>query len=136
MTEYLLNLNSGNAGAAAWSTYSEAAIWNESLKMLGTVHDAMSNNWNAYIWWYLQRFYSFIGDGEQTQRDVFFVLFAERFEFYQVDIALERMIEIRNAAFWDHKINCFSSLRFNICASGIEVIIGRNFVSGFHQNAK
>lgn len=66
MTEYLLNLNSGNAGAAVWSTYSEAAIWNESLKMLGSVHDAMSNNWNAYIWWYLQRFYSFIGDGEQN----------------------------------------------------------------------
>jgi glucuronoarabinoxylan endo-1,4-beta-xylanase len=66
MTEYLLNLNTGNAGAAAWSTYSEAAIWNESLKMLGTIHDAMSNNWNAYIWWYLQRFYSFIGDGEQN----------------------------------------------------------------------
>jgi glucuronoarabinoxylan endo-1,4-beta-xylanase len=66
MTEYLMNLNTGNAGAAAWSTYSEAAIWNESLKMLGTIHDAMSNNWNAYIWWYLQRFYSFIGDGEQN----------------------------------------------------------------------
>jgi glucuronoarabinoxylan endo-1,4-beta-xylanase len=66
MTEYLLNLNTGNAGAAAWSTYSEGAIWAESLKMLGTVHDAMSNNWNAYIWWYLHRFYSFIGDGEQN----------------------------------------------------------------------
>jgi glucuronoarabinoxylan endo-1,4-beta-xylanase len=66
MTEYLLNLNTGNAGAAAWSTYSEGAIWTESLKMLGTVHDAMSNNWNAYIWWYLHRFYSFIGDGEQN----------------------------------------------------------------------
>lgn len=66
MTEYLLNLNSGNAGAAAWSTYSESAIWGESIKMLGTIHDAMSNNWNAYIWWYLQRFYSFIGDGEQN----------------------------------------------------------------------
>lgn len=66
MTEYLLNLNTGNTGAAAWSTYSEAAIWNESLKMLGSVHDAMNNNWNAYIWWYLQRFYSFIGDGEQN----------------------------------------------------------------------
>lgn len=66
MTEYLLNLNTGNTGAAAWSTYSEAAIWNESLKMLGTVHEAMNNNWNAYIWWYLQRFYSFIGDGEQN----------------------------------------------------------------------
>ncbi len=66
MTEYLLNLNTGNTGAAAWSTYSESAIWAESIKMLGTVHDAMSNNWNAYIWWYLHRFYSFIGDGEQN----------------------------------------------------------------------
>ena len=34
--------------------------------MLTTIHDAMSNNWNAYIWWYIQRFYSFIGDGEQN----------------------------------------------------------------------
>jgi O-glycosyl hydrolase len=25
----------------------------------------MTKNWNAYIWWYLQRYYSFIGDGEQ-----------------------------------------------------------------------
>ncbi|MEZ0485499.1 hypothetical protein [Fibrella aquatica] len=65
MTEFLLNLDTGNAGAAKWSTYSEAAKWTETLKMLGTIHDAMSNNWNAYIWWYLQRFYSFIGDGEE-----------------------------------------------------------------------
>jgi glucuronoarabinoxylan endo-1,4-beta-xylanase len=33
--------------------------------MLYTVHEAMTSNWNAYIWWYLQRYYSFIGDGEQ-----------------------------------------------------------------------
>ncbi len=26
----------------------------------------MTYNWNAYIWWYLQRYYSFIGDGEQS----------------------------------------------------------------------
>ncbi|MEZ4901977.1 MAG: hypothetical protein R2822_09555 [Spirosomataceae bacterium] len=65
MTEYLLNLDSGNAGAAKWITYSEAAKWAESIKMLTSVHDAMTNNWNAYIWWYLQRFYSFIGDGEE-----------------------------------------------------------------------
>jgi glucuronoarabinoxylan endo-1,4-beta-xylanase len=65
MTEFLLNLNSGNAGAAKWSTYSESAIWGESIKMLNSVHDAMTNNWNAYIWWYLHRFYSFIGDGEE-----------------------------------------------------------------------
>lgn len=65
MTEYLMNLNVGNTGSAKWITLSESAKWNESLKMLGTVHDAMQNNWNAYIWWYLQRFYSFIGDGEE-----------------------------------------------------------------------
>jgi O-glycosyl hydrolase len=65
MTEYLLNLKSGDAGAPAWSTYSEASKWNESLIMLSGIHDAMNNNWNAYIWWYLKRFYSFIGDGEQ-----------------------------------------------------------------------
>ena len=66
MTEYLLNLDTGKTGAPAWSTYSETAKWAESLKMLLSVHDAMNNNWNAYIWWYLQRYYSFIGDGEQN----------------------------------------------------------------------
>ena len=65
MTEYLLNLDTGNAGAAAWSTYTESTKWLESIKMLESVHEAMINNWNAYIWWYLQRYYSFIGDGEQ-----------------------------------------------------------------------
>jgi O-glycosyl hydrolase len=65
MTEYLLNLNTGNTGAPKWSTYSESAKWGESIKMLVSVHDAMTNNWNAYIWWYLQRYYSFLGDGEE-----------------------------------------------------------------------
>ncbi|MFN3488499.1 MAG: glycosyl hydrolase, partial [Emticicia sp.] len=55
MTEYLLNLDTGNTGAAKWSTYSESAKWGETLKMVASVHDAMMNNWNAYIWWYLQR---------------------------------------------------------------------------------
>jgi glucuronoarabinoxylan endo-1,4-beta-xylanase len=63
MTEYLMNLNTGQAGAPAWTTYSEEAIWNETLQMLSTVHQAIMHNWNAYIWWYLKRYYSFIGDG-------------------------------------------------------------------------
>lgn len=63
MTEYLMNLNTGNAGAPAWTSYSEEAIWNETLQMLNTVHQSMMYNWNAYIWWYLKRYYSFIGDG-------------------------------------------------------------------------
>lgn len=65
MTEYLMNLNTGNASAPKWTTYSEATKWGETIKMLVSVHDAMMSNWNAYIWWYLQRFYSFIGDGEE-----------------------------------------------------------------------
>lgn len=65
MTEYLMNLNTGNAGAPKWTTYSEAVKWGETIKMLVSVHDAMMSNWNTYIWWYLQRFYSFIGDGEE-----------------------------------------------------------------------
>jgi glucuronoarabinoxylan endo-1,4-beta-xylanase len=63
MTEYLMNLNTGNAGAPAWTTYSNEAIWDETLQMLNTIHQAMMHNWNAYIWWYLKRYYSFIGDG-------------------------------------------------------------------------
>ncbi len=65
MTEYLLNLNVGQSGAPAWATYDESAKWEETLTMLGTIHEAMSLNWNAYIWWYLRRYYSFLGDGEQ-----------------------------------------------------------------------
>jgi len=65
MTEYLLNLGTGNAGNVAWSTYSESTKWDESIKMLVGINDAMTSNWNAYIWWYLKRYYSFIGDGEQ-----------------------------------------------------------------------
>ncbi|MCW5910922.1 MAG: hypothetical protein KIT62_07600 [Cyclobacteriaceae bacterium] len=63
MTEYLLNLNTGQAGMPAWTAYSQEAIWDETLQMLNTVHQAMTHNWNAYVWWYLKRYYSFIGDG-------------------------------------------------------------------------
>jgi O-glycosyl hydrolase len=65
MTEYFLNLETGTSGNPAWSTYSESSKWNESIKMLVGINDAMTSNWNAYIWWYLKRYYSFIGDGEQ-----------------------------------------------------------------------
>jgi len=64
MTEYLLNLNTGNAGAPSWTTYSDGEKWEETMTMLTTVHDAMTYNWNAYIWWYIRRYYSFLGDGE------------------------------------------------------------------------
>lgn len=65
MTEYLMNLNTGSSGAPAWQSYTESAKWEETLSMLSSVHEAMTYRWNAYVWWYLQRYYSFIGDGEQ-----------------------------------------------------------------------
>lgn len=69
MTEYLLNLGTGNTGADPWSSYSEDEIWDETITMLNSMQRSMRNNWNAYVWWYLQRYYSFIGDGEQGTVD-------------------------------------------------------------------
>mgnify|MGYP002276802141 CR=1 FL=1 len=64
MTEYLLNLDVGD-----WENASEEQKWEETMTMLGTIHDAMRYNWNAYIWWYLKRYYSFIGDGTEGTTD-------------------------------------------------------------------
>ena len=61
MTEYLLNQNA----AANWSSLSTEVIWDETLQMLSTMHQSMMHGWNAYIWWYLKRYYSFLGDGSQ-----------------------------------------------------------------------
>ncbi|WP_421875540.1 hypothetical protein [Marinoscillum sp.] len=65
MTEYLMNLNTGSSGATPWADRSAEDKWNETFEMLLTMHTAMDNNWNAYIWWYLKRYYSFIGDGTE-----------------------------------------------------------------------
>lgn len=61
MTEYLLNKNA----TSSWAQLDDGIIWDETLQMLSTVHQSMIYNWNAYIWWYLKRYYSFIGDGTQ-----------------------------------------------------------------------
>ncbi|MBD1428106.1 hypothetical protein [Sphingobacterium litopenaei] len=53
MTEHLLNNNSAND----WS-------WNDALIFAKELHDCMEANFNAYIWWYLKRHYSMLGDGE------------------------------------------------------------------------
>ncbi|WP_372775330.1 glycoside hydrolase family 30 beta sandwich domain-containing protein [Mangrovibacterium sp.] len=65
MTEHLLNLNSGN-NPDNWTTNTPAAtIWNETMEMVTEIQSCMSYNWNAYIWWYIRRYYSFLGDGEK-----------------------------------------------------------------------
>lgn len=61
MTEYLLNQNA----TANWSALSDEVIWEETLQMLNTMHQSMTHGWSAYIWWYLKRYYSFLGDGSQ-----------------------------------------------------------------------
>ena len=63
MTEHLLNLNSGQ-NPDNWTVNTPAGtIWAETLEMAEEIHDCMTNNWNAYIWWYIRRYYSFLGDG-------------------------------------------------------------------------
>ncbi len=69
MTEYLLNLNSGNVPSNWTENTDQETIWDETMEMLDGIHSAMAFDWNAYIWWYIRRYYSFLGDGENgTQR--------------------------------------------------------------------
>ncbi len=65
MTEHLLNLDSGNNPANWTANTDQKTIWDETMKMIGEIHTAMTYNWNAYIWWYIRRYYSFLGDGEK-----------------------------------------------------------------------
>lgn len=65
MTEHLLNLDSGNKPENWSATTDPKVIWTETMEMLQEIHSAMSYNWNAYVWWYIRRYYSFLGDGEK-----------------------------------------------------------------------
>ena len=65
MTEHLLNLDSGNKPENWTATTDPKVIWTETIEMLKEIHTAMSYNWNAYIWWYIRRYYSFLGEGEK-----------------------------------------------------------------------
>jgi len=55
MTEHLLNTK---------SNYSYDSTWSAAMLLAEEIHNCMTANFNAYIWWYLKRFYSMIGDGE------------------------------------------------------------------------
>lgn len=69
MTEHLLNLNSGVNSANWTESTSRAVIWEETMDMAEEIQSTMEANWNAYIWWYIRRYYSFLGDGTLgTQR--------------------------------------------------------------------
>ncbi|GIE82520.1 hypothetical protein Aph02nite_84700 [Actinoplanes philippinensis] len=64
MTEWNLHEADGS-GSNIWGNPANQTVWNETLDdIMRTVHKSMESNWNAYIWWYGKRYYSFIGDGE------------------------------------------------------------------------
>ena len=60
MTEHLFNDTQKDAGMPEinWT-------WKPSLDYVAKeIHDCMAANFNAYVWWYLKRFYSMIADGD------------------------------------------------------------------------
>lgn len=64
MTEWLSHEADGD-GAAIWGTPDNQAVWDETTDtLLRSVHRSMDVNWNAYIWWWARRYYSFLGDGD------------------------------------------------------------------------
>lgn len=64
MTEYLIH-DADGSGAPIWGG-DDLAVWDETLdEVVRTVHKTMEANWSAYIWWWMRRFYSFMGDGEE-----------------------------------------------------------------------
>ena len=55
MTEHLFNTASNYAIDSTWDM-----VWAPAKE----VHDCMTADFNAYVWWYSKRFYSLIGDDE------------------------------------------------------------------------
>lgn len=68
MTEHLLN--------DAWTKdndnpepKSNTEVINETMKFAKEINDCMLANFNAYIWWYLKRYYSMMGDGKAGTKE-------------------------------------------------------------------
>jgi O-glycosyl hydrolase len=55
MTEHLYN-TAGN--------YNYDSTWDAAWIVAKDIHDCMRADFNAFIWWYLKRFYGMMGDGE------------------------------------------------------------------------
>ena len=54
MTEHLLNDSFAKG----------TSVWLETMDMAKEIAGCLNSGWNAYIWWYGIRYYSFLGDGE------------------------------------------------------------------------
>jgi len=63
MTEWNFHEADGD-GAPIWGDDNQD-VWDETLDVvMASVHQSMDVDWNAYIWWWMLRFYSFLGDGQ------------------------------------------------------------------------
>ena len=62
MTEFLIN--SGNPPA----NLSIDTGWTGAMRTAGSINDCMNANMNAYVWWYIVRYYGPISDGTYTSK--------------------------------------------------------------------
>jgi len=60
MTEHLLNTK---------TNYNYDSTWPAAMVLAAEIQNCMKANFNAYIWWYLKRFYSMIGDDQYETED-------------------------------------------------------------------
>ena len=152
MTEYLLNDYSGNGSRNfIWKDATEDVKWDQSLEMLNTVHESMHSNWNAYIWWYLKRYYSFIGEGvegtvpgEILKRGYAFSHFSKfvRPGYNRVDAKHDKLDKLKVTAFeGDGKIvveilNMTTSNvpEFKIAIPGFSVASANAFITSIGEN--
>jgi len=66
MTEHLFNEGESSSNSSAWDWH-----WSPSLeKVAKEIHDCMEANFNAYVWWYLKRFYSMLGENDSDGRSL------------------------------------------------------------------
>lgn len=56
MTEHLFNQEGPNKDGLGWDA---------ALILAKELHDCMTADFDAYIWWYLKRYYSMLGDGDK-----------------------------------------------------------------------
>lgn len=64
MTEHLFNDGQNSTNSSDWDWQ-----WKPSLeKVAKEIHDCMEANFNAYVWWYLKRFYSMVGENDDKGR--------------------------------------------------------------------
>jgi len=60
MTEHLLNTT---------TNFYYDSTWPAAMTLAAEIQNCMKANFNAYIWWYLKRFYSMIGDDQYETED-------------------------------------------------------------------